>query len=401
MGRNKFPGVAPASETSIEITFSYRGKRCRERIRLSPTPANLKRAAQHRAAVLDAIAKGTFSYRETFPDSPRAKDFADQKGDAETIDSFLDTWLEAKKLEVKSSTYVGYKNTVITHLAPELGSLMLSDLKRSHIVEMCKKMKVTAKTVRNRLSVLRAALSDAVQDELIEISPMYGWEWQPKKEQKKKAKKEHVDPFTAAEQKAILEKLTGQDHNLFKFAFWTGLRTSELVGLDWGDIDWKKEEVHVRRALTREAIRAGELDEGTKTAAGDRRVKILAPAMEALTDQKAHTYIANKAIFHNPRTGERWRGSTPIWDAWKKTLQLAKVKYRNPYQTRHTYASMMLTAGESDRWVAAQMGHTDTGMINRIYGKWIVDAQPDAGSKAVELFAKKQEENAGKNAGIL
>jgi integrase len=77
-------------------------------------------------------------------------------------------------------------------------------------------------------------------------------------------------------------------------------------------------------------------------------------------------------------------------------MKLAKVKYRNPYQTRHTYASMMLTAGESDRWVAAQMGHTDTGMINRIYGKWIVDAQPDAGSKAVELFAKKQEENAGK-----
>ena len=124
------------------------------------------------------------------------------------------------------------------------------------------------------------------------------------------------------------------------------------------------------------------MDEGTKTDSGDRRVKILKPAMTVLLEQKQHTYIANDAIFHNPRTGERWRGADPIWDRWKRTLQLAKVKYRNPYQTRHTYASMMLTAGESDRWVAAQMGHSDVGMINQIYGKWIADAKPDA-NKAV------------------
>ena len=53
-------GVKAASETSIEITFAYRGVRCRERIKLKPTAANLKAAERHRAAILDAIAKGTF-----------------------------------------------------------------------------------------------------------------------------------------------------------------------------------------------------------------------------------------------------------------------------------------------------------------------------------------------------
>ena len=51
---------------------------------------------------------------------------------------------------------------------------------------------------------------------------------------------------------------------------------------------------------------------------------------------------------------------------------------------------MMLTAGESDRWVASQMGHTDVSMINRVYGKWISDARPDAGSKAVALFSMEK-----------
>jgi integrase len=39
-------------------------------------------------------------------------------------------------------------------------------------------------------------------------------------------------------------------------------------------------------------------------------------------------------------------------------------------------------------WVAQQMGHKDWTMIARVYGKWIKDAQPEAGNKAVALFAK-------------
>ena len=246
MGGNKYPGVTPTSGASIEITFTYRGQRCRERLRLTPTPANLKKASNHRAAIIDAIDKGQFDYRVTFPESKRAKEFYAVPGDAQTMDSYLDAWLDRKKTEVKASTYVGYKDTVISHLAANLGRIMLSELTRAQIVEICRKWSVADKTVRNRLSVLRSALDDAVQDGLINISPMYGWKYRSTNPQKKK-KAEHVEPFTASEQKAILKQLSGQDYNVFKFMFWTGLRTSEVVGLNWGDIDWHKE-IHVSRA---------------------------------------------------------------------------------------------------------------------------------------------------------
>ncbi|AWP73353.1 Arm DNA-binding domain-containing protein [Bordetella bronchiseptica] len=54
----KFEGVRPASESSIEISFVYQGRICVRRLRMKPTAANLKRAAEQRAAIVEAIARG-------------------------------------------------------------------------------------------------------------------------------------------------------------------------------------------------------------------------------------------------------------------------------------------------------------------------------------------------------
>lgn len=64
-------------------------------------------------------------------------------------------------------------------------------------------------------------------------------------------------------------------------------------------------------------------------------------------------------------------------------IKKAGVRYRNPYQTRHTYASMMLSAGENSLWVAKQMGHKDTEMIIKNYGRWIPDTSTLAGYTTV------------------
>ena len=47
------------------------------------------------------------------------------------------------------------------------------------------------------------------------------------------------------------------------------------------------------------------------------------------------------------------------------------MRYRNPYQTRHTYASQLLSGGENPLFVAQQMGHKTTEMIMRHYGRWV------------------------------
>lgn len=373
-------GVRAVSDTSIEITFMYRGVRCRERITLKPTATNLKKAEQHKAAIEHAISIGTFDYSVTFPGSTRAAKFVPEAS-RETVNGFLTRWLEAKEKHVASSTFDGYRKLVTLRLIPALGDTMLVDLKRKAVRDWLDTLEVSNKTLSNIQSCLRSALNDATEEELIELNPLAGWTYSRKAAP---AKEDDVDPFSPEEQQAVLGALSGQARNMMQFALWTGLRTSELVALDWGDIDWLREEVMVSRAMTQ----AGKgKAESTKTAAGRRSVKLLRPAMEALKAQKSHTFLADAEVFQNPRTLERWAGDGPIRKTmWVPAMKKAGVRYRRPYQTRHTYASMMLSAGEHPMWVAKQMGHTDWTMIARVYGRWMPAADIAAGSKAESLW---------------
>ena len=383
MGRERdHDGVRPASDTSIEIDFYFQGKRCRERIKLKPTPANLRRAAQHRAAILDAIDKSTFDYAVTFPHSKRAPTLTALPGRALTVTTYLDAWLERRRANLKASTQNGYTKVINGPLIPAFGHRTLADIKRIDIKTWAAGLSAGNKAIANILSVFRAALQEAFEDELIESNPLAGWVYR-KAEPPKES--EDVDPFTAEEQTAILAALDGQGRNLIQLAFWTGLRTSELIALEWGDVDWIKGNIHVRRALTNAARKTG--PETTKTRAGTRTVKLLPPALDALKKQRTASFLKGQEIFQNPRTLERWGGDQPIRKSlWAHALKKAGVRYRYPYQTRHTYASMMLSAGENPMWVAQQMGHSDWGMIRRVYGRWMPDENIQSGGLAVDRF---------------
>ena len=163
---------------------------------------------------------------------------------------------------------------------------------------------MSAKRMRNILSPLRVALDAAVEGELIESNPLIGF----KIRKRSSGKSADVDPFSADERSAILSALERQANNLVQFAFWTGLRTSELVALDWPDIDWFRGVVVVSRAMTQGME---EPEDGTKTDAGLREVKLLPPALEALKAQKAFTFLKGAEVFQNPRDRRAldWRQS--------------------------------------------------------------------------------------------
>ena len=377
-------GVRAVSDSSIEITFMYRGVRCRERITLKPSPTNLKKAEQHKAAIEHAISIGTFVYAVTFPNSPRAQQF-EPESCRETLNGFLTRWLAGKKKHVSSSTFDGYRKIVELRLIPQFGDVMLVDLKRKVIKDWLDTLLVGNKTLSNIQSCLRSALTDAVDEELIELNPLAGWTYSKKS---LPTTEDDVDPFSPEEQQAIQSAMSGQARNLVQFAIWTGLRTSELVALDWGDIDWLREEAMVSKAMTQASKGVAEIP---KTSAGRRSVKLLRPALEALKAQKAHTFLADAEVFQNPRTLERWAGDGPIRKTmWVPAMKKAGVRYRRPYQTRHTYASMMLSAGEHPMWVAKQMGHKDWTMIARVYGRWMPSADTSAGTRAEAIWQSNE-----------
>jgi integrase len=399
MGR-KGTGVSIISDSSYEITFAYKGVRCRERVKAKPSPANTRELIKFRQRILFSIEDGSFDYAQSFPNSKNITLFA-IKGGSLTVTSYLEEWLEVEKTQIAASTARDYHGIIFNIIIPKFGAFPLSDITRASVkswlakIDEGREKKITNKRLANIQSCLRSALQDAVDDDLLESNPLAGFTF-ARNEPPRDA--DHADPLDAAEQAAIIAAARDpQIANLWQFMMWTGVRTSEVIALQWSDVDWIRGTVQVRKAITRAAKG---VVEDTKTVAGRRDVKLLAPAMAALLAQKEHTFLAGEAIFNRPdwrgKPGGLWRHDHQIWDAWKTTLKHAKVRYRNPYQTRHTYASMMLSAGEREIWVANQMGHSDTTSIRRNYGRWIPNSDPQAGSRAVELFAP---ENAGKKDG--
>src|SRR5262245_1178449 len=170
MGDDK-KGVRSRYRSSIEIDFYYRGVRCRERIRLAPTPRNLAFAANLKGRIEHEIATNVFDYAKHFPESPKVKLFARLPGDNLTIEAYLENWLESEKQKVKQSTWRGYDKIVRGHLIPGFGKLALTELKRRHAKDWAAKHPMSPKTLGNVLSPLRIALDDAVLDDHRTQSP--------------------------------------------------------------------------------------------------------------------------------------------------------------------------------------------------------------------------------------
>lgn len=75
---------------------------------------------------------------------------------------------------------------------------------------------------------------------------------------------------------------------------------------------------------------------------------------------------------HPPKTMQPWRDDRAIYNScWKPALKKSGVKFRKQYNTRHTYASAMLTLNEPIAWVARQLGHSSVNQTLDAYARWI------------------------------
>jgi integrase len=162
------------------------------------------------------------------------------------------------------------------------------------------------------------------------------------------------------------------------FAFSSGLRQGEQIALKPDDIDWSRNLLRVRRALTRDdngKVMMGE----TKNRYSRRIIKLTESMLKPLIEQnKIRGQFDCQYFFCSP-TGDRVHASNLRRRIWKSALKEAGVAYREMKQTRHSFATNALSCGENPLWIAKVMGHRDTDMIIRVYGKYIEDAgsRPD------------------------
>lgn len=352
---------------TINITFTYKGVKCREPLsNLDVTPKNIKYAERTLGEIHNKIERGTFVYAEYFPRSTRLKIFGNA-ATGKTVKMYLDEYLvicETRKLS--PSTIGGYKKC-----RSALSSLHIfpaSELTPAALKTWIQSQKTTLKTIRNQLSFLRSALDEAVTDGVLQINPVSLVTASRYQSDKSESESSYVvDPLSPAEVNALLSAASNKQwENLFRFAIQTGLRSSELCALRWRDIDFVGKTAHVQNASVVGIIK------GTKTKAGTRKVELSEEAMAALTSQKLFTFMKDNTIFEDPKTNKPWDSADAIRKkAWVPTLRKAGIRYRNPYQTRHTFATRLISQGVNLFWLATQMGHKGPEMLFRHYGSYL------------------------------
>lgn len=388
MGAGRQGGVRTASESTIEIDFYFRGVRCRERLKLAPTPRNLQYAQRLLGQVKVEIEKGTFDYHEHFPNSRRAKTLARDPRGLDLIEHRLERWYEGKKRELEHSTLDCYRRYIYNVLIPRCGRTPLREFDKAAGKALVASFdaELSAKRINNVLGPLRGVFDDAVDEGTLATNPLDGLKV---RRRGRISSNDDIDPFTPDEIRVLLATASDpQMRNYCQFNLATGLRTSEMIGLAWGDVDFVAGTIRVRRAVVMGKLKA------PKTDAGARVVDLSPPALAALRAQKAATFLAGGRVFHNPGTELPWTSDRAVRVRFKTLLQRAGVRYRYPYQMRHTFASIALSAGENVMWVSKQMGHRDWTITARIYSRWIPSVVPDAGAKLAAVWSENADQKA-------
>jgi integrase len=362
---SKLTGIK-ANNSSISISFTYNDVRCRETVKVKPTKSSLKEMERKRDAILYEIEFGKFDYLKHFPNSKRAKLLTSTKANKITIKEMINNWFKQTQDQWEFSTKRGYISKITHHIEPNFGHICVSEFKPSMFKDWgataTKKNTnepLTGKTKNEIRSIMRSAFQELYIDEVIDGNPI------DRIKRFKHIKKE-PEPFNASEREKILEQMSGQVRNLYEFAFWTGLRTSELLALRKCDIDLKREVIFVRKALVHGR------EKGTKTKSGERTHELHEKALLTLKAQLKLSTGSQERIFLNPKTNQPWRDDRAIYhNCWQPAVKKSGVKFRKQYNTRHTYASNMLTENKPIAWVAKQLGHSDIGMTLSTYARWI------------------------------
>lgn len=350
------------------------GMRRRETLDIPVTPANIKYAGRLRAEIQNAIERGTFSYDAFFPNSKFAKLTAAPVQRRHLVNDLIDGYIDvARKAKAMSpSSIATYVKWARSRLKPHFATKYIDEVNtqdlRAWIAELSTEL--SPKSIRNCIGLTSSILNRAVEDGLIKSNPLTPIKLRTLLPKKRASEEDKVDPFNAADIKSILEACDRpQERALFQFAFSTGLRTGELIALKWKHIDWKNGIIHVEDNIVSGEI--GTVEKATKTDA-ERDVPLLPAARSALEMMRPLTaLLKNGDYVFTPDGINRWRHDYQIRARWTIILRNAKVRYRNPYQTRHTFASTLLMNGEPELLVAKLLGHTTVEMVRRHYGKYI------------------------------
>ena len=399
---------ARADNEKLFLDFYYQGERCREQTALTDTPSNRRKVQRLLERIETEIKAGRFDYGATFPGSTRALEFAGASlvagrsaggrgatGRDQEIDrtprfrDFAETWVREMEPEWRPSYLETVTVTLNGYLLPAFGNRRVGSITRADLLafraEVAKRVRPNGKTLSN---VRINKIMGFARQILNEAADRYDFPPPYRGIKSLRSRKPDIHPFSLDEVNQILERVRPDYRHYLAVRFLTGMRSGEINGLRWHNVDFASKLILVRETLVQ-----GRLQEGSKTFDSNRDIPLLPPVQAALEAQRDLVPKGVEWVFCT-RKGNPLETRNFTNRIWKPLLANLGLAYRRPYQTRHTAATLMLAAGEAPEWVARVLGHTTTQMLFSTYSRYVPNLTRQDGSAMARLLAAGLDNNA-------
>lgn len=255
---------------------------------------------------------------------------------------------------------------------------------------------LTGNTIKHYHRLLSSILQTAVKWQLIESNPASRVE-APKTE---KHESKYLDELQTKEVIRMLDNESLQFRTMIILFIYSGFRRGELAGLQWPDIDFKNNLIHVSRTI-QYLPKIGVFIKNTKNVGSERSIKIPSVAIDVLKQFK--TWQDTERL----RLGDVWQADLrkeartqkekykriewvftsyggrhifpdTITDQFNEFTKKNNLPHVGIHGLRHTNATLQIASGVNIRTVSNRLGHAQTSTTSNIYAHAIQSADAAA-----------------------
>ena len=383
--------------------FRFKGNRCREYTALEDTKSNRSKLEKLLQKIDTEIKSGEFDYQKYFPNSKLAKSFATQVDVSKSVTcvgkthvnssiqgtilptpffkDFAETWFSENRIGWRRSYIETMRTTLDKHLVPYFGEMMVSSIRREDILDFRSQLAKVPGRKNETLSARRInAIVLGLRQVLNEAADRYNFTIPTQRIKPLKIKRLEIAPFNLDDVNLILKTVRADYRDYFIVRFFTGMRTGEIHGLKWKNVDFKNKQILIRETLVR-----GEMEDEGKTDLSIREIHMSETVSQALIRQRVVTFKHSEFVFCNAN-GNPFNLNNITNRVWYPLLRHLGFELRRPYMTRHTSATLWLAAGENPEWIAKQMGHATTEMLFKVYSRFVPNLTRRDGSAFERLL---------------
>jgi len=314
------------------------------------------------------------------------------QSDEIVFNDFIDKWLdEYAAPRIKSHTFYQYQNTLKCHVRPALGYLYTSKISPHDIRALMSALikKRSAKTVNNVLTIMKTVFNYARRWGYIRISPA---------EDVEKYRLEHreMDFLQPDEIVLLLKHCQEPFKTLLLTTVLTGMRKGELLGLQWKDVDWNSNTIHVKRSLkykfkNTDKDKVSWYFDAPKTKSSVRAVTMSPRLKEALEIHLITSPVNENDLIFSNKEGNPLDPDNLIKRNFQPALKMAGLRHIRFHDLRHTYTSLLIAQGENIKFIQSQLGHSSIQTTMDRYGHLLPIDRIGVGNRLDNLVFDAQE----------